>query len=216
MTSGIYEIVNAVNGHSYVGSAKDFANRWSGHQSRLRKGKHHNRHLQSAWDKYGADAFTFRRLLLCSAADLLLYEQIVIDGKRPEYNIAPRAGNTLGRRLSDETKAKIAVKAIGRKRSRESVERAAEKRRGVPLSPEHRATLLGNTHAQGLKHTDEWKAATSARQLGQKRPKDAQWRERIAASLRGRKATPEARANQAAAQLGKKRGPYKSKSKVTQ
>lgn len=216
MDTGIYQIVNTVNGKRYVGSAKSFAGRWSTHRSRLKTGRHHNRHLQSSWAKYGAAAFAFQKLIVCAQEDLLLYEQIAIDVLRPEFNVERIAGNSLGCIRTPETRAKIAAKALGRKRSRASVEAGAAKRRGVPLAPEHAAKLIGNKHALGLKHTDEWKAANAVRNTGLKRPKDAEYRAKIAATLRGRKATPEHRANQSAAQLGKKRGPYKKRADISQ
>jgi len=65
-TSGIYKIVNKVNGKYYVGSSLDIygePNPWNGriykHKSHLRSKRHYNKHLQSAWDKYGQDAFDF-------------------------------------------------------------------------------------------------------------------------------------------------------------
>jgi group I intron endonuclease len=209
--SGIYEIVNKENGKRYVGSATEFSNRWSEHQCDLNRGRHHSRHLQAAWNKYGRQSFTFNPVLICAKQDLLMYEQIVMDFARPEYNILCIAGSSIGRKATPETRAKISATAIGRKRSPESIERGAAKRRGVPLKPEHAAKLIGNKYALGLKHTSEWKAANSLRNLGKRRPKDAAYRAKISASLKGRKATPEHRANQSAAQLGKKRGRYKIK-----
>lgn len=130
--------------------------------------------------------------------------------KRSPEAVAKTAAAHRGMKRSDETRRKIAAKAIGRKRSAESIERGAAKLRGVPLPEERRRHLLGNKHALGLKHTDEWKAAASARQIGVKRPKDAAYRAKIAAALKGIKHSDERRANQSAAQRGKKRGPCKT------
>ena len=57
--SGIYEIVNTVNGKRYVGSSKDIYGRWVQHQNELKKEKHHNPHLQNAWKLYGKESFNF-------------------------------------------------------------------------------------------------------------------------------------------------------------
>lgn len=212
MNTGVYEIANVGNGKRYVGSAVSFSQRWNEHRSLLRRGRHHSKHLQSAWAKYGEGAFTFRPLLICAPADLLVYEQIALDALAAEYNGARRAGSTFGMRHSEETKAKIAAKAIGRKRDRESVERGAAKLRGIKRPPSASAHLIGNKHAAGVVYSAERRAQISAQLTGMKRPKDAAYREKIAATLRGRKATLKHRANQAAAQLGKKRGPYKKRS----
>lgn len=212
MNTGIYAIVNTTNGNRYIGSAVDFRQRWAEHRSLLKRGVH-NKHLQAAWAKYGAAAFEFKKLLVCSPQNLLLFEQRAIDGLRPEYNICAVAGNTLGTHRSAETRAKIAAKAIGRRWGDEAKEKLSASLTGRTLSPEHRATLVGNQHAAGTKHSAERKAAISAFMTGRPRPKSPEHRAKLAAALRGRKATAEHRANQSAAQLGKKRGPYKLKRK---
>jgi group I intron endonuclease len=52
--TGVYYILNIINGHCYVGSsALDLDDRWSQHKSDLRKNKHDNQHLRNAWNKYG-------------------------------------------------------------------------------------------------------------------------------------------------------------------
>lgn len=55
----IYKIINTVNGKFYVGSTTNTRERFRTHRNRLRKGKHHTKHLQSAWNKYGETAFIF-------------------------------------------------------------------------------------------------------------------------------------------------------------
>lgn len=50
--SGIYEIINKVNGKRYIGSAKKFIARWNNHINLLRKNKHHNSHFQNSFNKY--------------------------------------------------------------------------------------------------------------------------------------------------------------------
>ena len=57
--SGIYKIVNLITGKYYVGSTKSFETRKTCHFSRLRNNNHTNKHLQNAYNKYGADNFKF-------------------------------------------------------------------------------------------------------------------------------------------------------------
>ena len=57
--SGIYAIVNKVNGKRYVGSAVNFKKRAIIHKYHLKKGTHHCEHLQRAWNKYGPESFAF-------------------------------------------------------------------------------------------------------------------------------------------------------------
>lgn len=56
---GIYKIQNSINGKVYIGSSKDIYRRWSDHKSSLKRNAHHSYKLQRAWNKYGADNFTF-------------------------------------------------------------------------------------------------------------------------------------------------------------
>lgn len=56
---GIYRIVNTMNQKLYIGSTKKFSRRAIEHQKMLDNNKHHSIHLQSAYDKYGSDAFNF-------------------------------------------------------------------------------------------------------------------------------------------------------------
>lgn len=57
--SGIYKIVNNLDGKYYVGSTKDFDTRWKEHIYDLDRNIHHNNHLQNAWNKYGKNNFEF-------------------------------------------------------------------------------------------------------------------------------------------------------------
>lgn len=95
---GIYLIRNTVNGCLYVGQSSAIGNRWLHHKSCLRRGKHGNAYLQRSWDKYGEAAFEFSLLQKTerSVDALTQAEQAWIDTLKPEYNISPVAGSTLG------------------------------------------------------------------------------------------------------------------------
>lgn len=69
---GIYRITNKENGKVYIGSSVDIHLRWLQHKSQLKKNKHHSRHLQNAWNKYGEDNFRFDIVELIDDIDLLL------------------------------------------------------------------------------------------------------------------------------------------------
>lgn len=57
---GIYMITNNINGKVYIGQTiRPFIIRWKEHQGNLIKGIHHNKHLQNAYNKYGAKSFSF-------------------------------------------------------------------------------------------------------------------------------------------------------------
>lgn len=186
MNTGIYEIVNTANDHRYVGSASDFAKRWKAHRFHLDRGTHHSPHLQSAWTKYGAAAFRFNRLLVCSRPNLLMYEQRALDALAPAYNVARNAGSCLGVKHSAEMRAKLSASKIGNQYTRgyrhtpEAIEKLRAKQTGVP-SP-----------TKGKKRDPAAVAATAAAHRGQKR--SAETRARIAAKAAGRRWTDESRA----------------------
>jgi group I intron endonuclease len=108
--SGIYKIRNVINGKFYVGSAVGFSHRKSQHFSALNLNEHFNIHLQRSWLKYGQDNFVFEIIEYCEECDLIKREQYYLDLYWPLgvlYNISPTAGNTLGRKLREETKQKL-------------------------------------------------------------------------------------------------------------
>lgn len=90
--SGIYKIINKVNGKIYIGSSKDIRNRWHRHRYVLKAGTHHSPHLQASWNKYGEDNFEIVIVEECSIDDLLPKEQYYLDNLQPEYNFQKIAG----------------------------------------------------------------------------------------------------------------------------
>lgn len=59
MTQVIYKIVNLVNDKFYVGSTTNKKVRFREHRKQLRGNRHHCKHLQAAWNKYGEAKFGF-------------------------------------------------------------------------------------------------------------------------------------------------------------
>jgi group I intron endonuclease len=157
---GIYQIVNLANGKRYVGSAVNLRNRRKEHLSKLRRGIHHSAKLQNAWNKYGEASFQFEVLaIVADKSDLLAFEQRFIDNADcvvNGYNVAPKAGSTLGHKLSEETRRKMRASQLAvpleirqaRPRVANSMERTAEWREnisrsmtGKKLTPEQRERL---------------------------------------------------------------------------
>lgn len=116
--SGIYKIINKINGKGYVGSAIDVEDRWACHRSLLLRGKHHSKHLQRAWNKDGEDRFEFILIEQISNVNLLIErEQYWIDYYKSYddkfgYNICPKAGSKLGFKHSEESKKKMRSKTL--------------------------------------------------------------------------------------------------------
>jgi len=181
MSTGIYEILNAADGKRYIGSAVNFSKRFYAHRRRLVDGTHHSTHLQRAWVKYGVNAFLFKPILTCQKSMLKFYEQQLLDKIKPEYNMSPTAGTTLGVRHSPAFGAAVAARMLGIKRSPTTrakmslALRGNKNAAGVMHSPEWRvrmsARLRGNTHTLGKKlriRTSEQCAAISMRMMGNK------------------------------------------------
>lgn len=67
---GIYKIQNNVNGKIYIGQSVNIEKRWKEHIYELNANKHINKHLQSAWNKYGKNNFDFTIVCLCDISEL--------------------------------------------------------------------------------------------------------------------------------------------------
>lgn len=138
---GIYQIKNILSDQRYIGSAVDIAHRWSAHKYELVNNRHHNAHLQAAWNKYGENAFELTVLLFCEKSELLRYEQYFIDSIHPEYNIAKIAGNLLGTKRTEETKRKIGISNKGKIRTLEARQQMSRSHLGVPMSEQTRSRM---------------------------------------------------------------------------
>lgn len=117
---GIYQIVNKINGKSYIGSSINLKYRKYSHFRELKHGIHHSIALQRAYDKYGKTSFEYKILQNCNKNECIKFEQEYLDNIKPEYNICNIAGNCLGRKFSEETKAKMRKAKEGFKHSEET------------------------------------------------------------------------------------------------
>ena len=167
--TGVYAIRNKVNTKIYVGSAAvSIRQRFHLHRSNLRLNRHHNAHLQQAWNMYGEDSFEFLIVEECPPGDCLILEQYYIDqyeACNPEcgYNLAGVAGSTLGFKFSAESRKKVSESLKGKTKG---VEKTPEHRarisaalKGKSKTPEHCTKLKGNKHGgvhKGRKMTPEW------------------------------------------------------------
>ncbi len=203
--SGIYAITNTVNGKKYIGSAVNLSARWRKHKSALGISKHHNCYLQSAWNKYGKDAFEFSVVEYVPDKTLLIAaEQKHIDSieKDGSYNFCRVAGSILGvkrspetlakmresglrYRVTDETREKLRVSNTGKKATPEKLEKMSK----LFKSPEtiEKLRIAGT----GRKLSVESVAKMIAFHTGSKRSPEA--KEKMRAAKIGTKASPETR-----------------------
>lgn len=181
MNTGIYAIVNLANGKRYIGSAVKLSWRERKHRLHLSRGTHHSLHLQRAWDKYGAQSFRFMPILYCDKGMLHFYEQKLLDGYKPEYNVCKDVRGPLGikrtpefcRKLGDRKRG-VAVPEEVRKKISDSL-KGREGRKFTPSQKEKISEIAsrrawGHGRAQmlalaemkrGVPRSDEVKAKLS-------------------------------------------------------
>ena len=100
-TCGIYKIQNKINKKVYIGQSVDIEKRWTVHKRLLNKNKHHNNHLQNAWNKYTEKNFIFTIVEKCSIDSLNSREQYWIavnDSYNNGYNLDKGGSGILGYR----------------------------------------------------------------------------------------------------------------------
>jgi group I intron endonuclease len=173
--SGIYCIANKVSGKCYVGQAASIGDRWLTHRSHLENRRHHSRHLQAAWNKYGADAFTFSVLeyVPLDREQLAAREQFWFDELRPAYNLAPSAGSSLGVKhppRSAEFRERMSSIKTGFRHSQETIEllKQLSVAQNYKPSPEHIEKLRAfNT---GRRNSQESIEKHRQQMLGRKQP----------------------------------------------
>jgi len=218
---GIYKITCTVNGKIYLGSSINLRKRKSEHFRYLQHNKHHNSHLQRAWNKYGEDAFTFEVLELVLVPELLTAQEQYWFKKlkpfgRKGFNIARVAGSTLGTKrspeaienvrqalLRPEVRKKISDASRGRKQSPETIEKSRQARIGYKQTPEHiekaRLTRIGK------KFSPERNKKISQAKLGKKN--SPEHIEHMRQANLGKKQSAETIEKRRQAHLGSKRSP---------
>lgn len=121
--------------------------------------------IYKALQKYGYSGFSLEILEYCEPSQALLKEQYYIDLLKPEYNINPVAGSSLGYKHTEatleklrnrdysfihneETRLKLSAAATGRVLSEEAKAKISAARKGIKLSIETRAKLSAITTAK--------------------------------------------------------------------
>jgi group I intron endonuclease len=203
MTQVIYKIVNLVNDKFYVGSTTNKKVRFREHRKQLRGNRHHCKHLQAAWNKYGEKKFDFRvveevpvEVALHEVEDSWLKEHF---GKPHCYNsgaaaIAPWRGVygpnhfNFGREMAAPQKEQIsrALKdfyaqdyanhpRVGKQHTEETKAKISASKKANPVA-----------YWEGKERSEETKAKISEAQRGKpKAPRTEAHREALSQSLLG-------------------------------
>ena len=112
---GIYKITNTENGKIYIGQSVDIGHRKACHEYDLKNGRHHNCHLQRAYNQ-NPSVFRFEIICKCKEEELNDLEIFFIkkydsSNTKKGYNLE-YGGNGRGR-VSEETKKKMSVAKMG-------------------------------------------------------------------------------------------------------
>lgn len=190
--TGIYKIVNIKNGKVYVGSAVDIKRRWLEHKILLIKGIHHSKYLQNSFNKEGIENFLFEVVEECPKDSLIEREQYWIDlfnSHNDGYNSNPKAGNSLGRKHSEETKQKMSNSRRGKKLSEEHKKKLGEKSKGNKNNlgkKQSKETIEKRViKTIGRKNSEETKQKMSEAQKG--KSKSEEHKRKISESLKNKK-----------------------------
>lgn len=170
MNCGIYKITSP-SGNFYIGSARAIDKRWREHRNDLRKGKHHSKPLQRAFEKYGEEGFAFSKVIVCDRKDLLVYEQRFIDTLAPKYNASKiaGAGDWTGKRHTEATKEKMRAWHLtdaSAARYTESVRAGMSKSAKIRANSEEGRARLREINL-GRKHSAEAKLKMSVSRRGE-------------------------------------------------
>lgn len=146
MNSYIYGIINIDNGKIYIGSTKNLKTRLTMHFWRLKKNKHHNKHLQNSYNK-NPNLFKVFLIDECLNSDQYVVEQKWINFFKKEnlYNKLFKVSDGILKRQkspssSEETRKKISLALTGKKLSKNHIKsiskclRGNSRRRGTVTS----------------------------------------------------------------------------------
>jgi group I intron endonuclease len=155
----VYLITNTVNSKIYVGkTVQPIERRWSNHlkEAKRRSGYY----LYRAMRKYGTSAFTIQAIATAETDEQLRELEIYwireLRSNDPAigYNMTKGGDGPAGWVMSEATKKKIRLKALGRVIPQTTRDAVSRRHKGVPLSAEHKCKIaahwdLNRRDAQG-------------------------------------------------------------------
>lgn len=153
--SGIYCWRNEVNGKVYIGSSVHVMQRKQTHVFALRKNIHGNPHLQSAWNKYGEDSFSFRILELTPKEMLpereaYYFEIMGAMDRTKGYNLRPDPTRHV---LTDEIRQKISQAKKGTKLSAKQKKQISEFHKGKKRSQQTKDNISKSLTGRNFSET---------------------------------------------------------------
>jgi group I intron endonuclease len=208
MKAGIYRIIVRRPGKPdlyYVGQAIDFSRRDRDHMRHLRGKRHANQRLQALFEKYGADIFSFERLLICAPDTLQCYEQAVLDfyiatfGRRVLNICRECVSSSRGTKRSKQSRALMSAAKKGKPGriwTPESCAKVSATKKGIP--PSRKTIDAGIKARTGSTASLETRAKMSAKHTGRTDSDETKAKK----SAARKNLSAEARANLSTALLG--------------
>ena len=163
---GIYKITCKLTGKFYIGSSVNLKRRRYWHFHQLANNVHNNKHLQSAYNKYGSEAFAFEIIEHVanntSQEKLLMLEQKYLNESKPwqsqiGFNMCKFVGSPGGQ--------------IKRTCSAETRKLMSEQRKGKPKSDSFKQTLSALYKGKSMKERTENPNWVDPK-IGTKRPEE--------------------------------------------
>ena len=167
--AGIYRIQHRDSDAQYVGSSANIIDRFRRHRALLNRSTHHCAHLQSAWLKYGQDAFEFQIIEIVSVETRSHLKPFLFEREQfwfravagRTYNAAPIAGSSLGVVHSAKTREKVSQANRGRFVSAATREKMRRAKLGKPRSSATRSKIGASSKgrvisAETKKRMAEW------------------------------------------------------------
>ena len=178
MKTGVYCILNTIDGKRYVGQSCYMDKRRLRHFSDLVGGKHYNSHLQKAFIKYGRESFEWHILEEVPEEMLDIRERVWIEyyqSNNHQFGYNNETGGCLLKHHSEETRRKMSEA-----RKNPSVEtrmRLSKAKKGKPsghLGKHHSSearrkiseSLIGNSYCLGKHFSDEGRRRMSEAHKG--------------------------------------------------
>jgi group I intron endonuclease len=188
MTQVIYKIINLVNDKFYVGSTINKKVRFRQHRKLLRGNRHHCKHLQAAWNKYGEAKFNF--VVVEEVADgrsLQEIEEIYLmqhvgqpccyntgrSADAPWRNAPPEITPNFGRVVKQEQKEQISVTL-----------------KAFYAESYYNHPRVGKTHSEETKQRIREAKLANPTKAWQGKPRDAATRKKIGDAQRGKPKSP--------------------------
>lgn len=150
--SGIYKIVNLINGKMYIGATMNIANRLFTHRKMLKKGVHSNKHLQNAYTKYGLTCFEFKIIKIIHIPEIVfkvekrLIKKLNCVNNINYYNLTE--GGLGGNTTTKELKSNIMKKLWADPNSTFNSNEYKEKRKKIFNNKEYRKILSDSQKEQ--------------------------------------------------------------------